>query len=225
MPCHGETSPSPQPIQWLQQPSKGAPYLWCHGKRRLPAWKGIVYPYLLWQSRIRILGECCTTRSSSANRQQKISLCIDEGIMGYTLMIRRKFGWTRIEVPIIGQGTWLTDSGGGIGRKDNSLAVKALQTSLELRMNHIDTVEIGQIFNLPPLGGSSGNTLQMYQKGDTNRNTIVSYSSPIQLTKDDCVRVIGISQPLFELRKLIVQNHLSQPKRLLMWTQHRKITA
>ena len=60
-------------------------------------------------------------------------------------MIRRKFGWTGVEVPIIGQGTWLIDSGsGGIGRRnsDNSLAVKTLQLGLELGMTHIDTAEM-----------------------------------------------------------------------------------
>jgi diketogulonate reductase-like aldo/keto reductase len=60
-------------------------------------------------------------------------------------MIRRKFGWTGVDVPIIGQGTWLIDSGGGgIGRRnnDNSLAVKSLQLGLELGMTHIDTAEM-----------------------------------------------------------------------------------
>jgi aryl-alcohol dehydrogenase-like predicted oxidoreductase len=60
------------------------------------------------------------------------------------LVFRRKFGWTGVDVPIMGQGTWLIDSeGGGIGRrKDNSLAVKTLQLGLELGMTHIDTAEM-----------------------------------------------------------------------------------
>lgn len=58
-------------------------------------------------------------------------------------MIRRKFGWTNVDVPIMGQGTWLIDSGSGIGRRsDNSLAVKTLQLGLELGMTHIDTAEM-----------------------------------------------------------------------------------
>ena len=58
-------------------------------------------------------------------------------------MIKRKFGWTNVDVPIIGQGTWLIDSS-GIGRRnsDNSLAVKTLQLGLELGMTHIDTAEM-----------------------------------------------------------------------------------
>ena len=61
-------------------------------------------------------------------------------------MIRRKFGWTGVEVPVIGQGTWLIEDsgGGGIGRhnSDNSLAVKTLQMGIELGMTHIDTAEM-----------------------------------------------------------------------------------
>ena len=60
-------------------------------------------------------------------------------------MIRRKFGWTGIKVPIIGQDTWLIEDsgGGGIGcRKDKSLAVKTLQLGLEMGMTYIDTAEM-----------------------------------------------------------------------------------
>lgn len=60
-------------------------------------------------------------------------------------MIRRKFGWTNVDVPIIGQGTWLIDSGGGgIGQRnsDNPLAVKSLKLGIELGMTHIDTAEM-----------------------------------------------------------------------------------
>jgi diketogulonate reductase-like aldo/keto reductase len=61
-------------------------------------------------------------------------------------MIKRKFGWTGVKVPIVGQGTWLIeDSGGrGIGRRndDNSLEVKSLRLGLELGMTHIDTAEM-----------------------------------------------------------------------------------
>ncbi|TVP40768.1 tetratricopeptide repeat protein [Candidatus Nitrosocosmicus arcticus] len=55
----------------------------------------------------------------------------------------------------------------------------------------------GKILSLfPPSSGTQG--LQMYQAGETNRNTIVIYTTPIQLSKDDCVRVTGISQPVTE---------------------------
>ena len=60
-------------------------------------------------------------------------------------MIRRKFGWTNVDVPIIGQGTWLIYSGGGgIGPRnsDNPLAVKSLQLGIELGMTNIDTAEM-----------------------------------------------------------------------------------
>ncbi len=52
-------------------------------------------------------------------------------------MIKRKFGWANVEVPIIGQGTWMIESGGGIGHRNNNnkqLAIKTVQTGLELGM-------------------------------------------------------------------------------------------
>lgn len=53
-------------------------------------------------------------------------------------MIKRKFGWTGIKVPVIGQGTWMIE-----GDSDNeSRAVKALRLGLKLGMTHIDTAEM-----------------------------------------------------------------------------------
>jgi hypothetical protein len=80
-------------------------------------------------------------------------------------MIRRKFGWTGVDVPIIGQGTWLIDSGGGgIGRRrnsDNSLAVKTLRLGLELGMTphrHRKCMETEEWkgWSVKPLQQSSG---------------------------------------------------------------------
>lgn len=53
-------------------------------------------------------------------------------------MINRKFGWTGVEVPIIGQGTWMID---GNSEKE-SRAIQTLRLGLELGMNHIDTAEM-----------------------------------------------------------------------------------
>ncbi len=53
---------------------------------------------------------------------------------------------------------------------------------------------------LPPSSGTLG--LQMYQAGDTNRNTIVVYATPMQLSKDDYVRVTGITQPVTEYQNI-----------------------
>lgn len=58
-------------------------------------------------------------------------------------MIKRKFGWTDIEVPIIGQGTWLIDNGKyGNYRDKYKLAIKALRLGIDLGMTHIDTAEM-----------------------------------------------------------------------------------
>ena len=51
-------------------------------------------------------------------------------------MIKRKFGWTNVDVSIIGQGTWL------IGNNSDNRAIKTLQAGLDLGMTHIDTAEM-----------------------------------------------------------------------------------
>lgn len=56
-------------------------------------------------------------------------------------MIKRKFGWTNVDVPIIGQGTWLIENGDG-SNSYGSLAIKTLQIGLDLGMTHIDTAEM-----------------------------------------------------------------------------------
>jgi len=47
-------------------------------------------------------------------------------------MTKRAFGWTGVNVPVIGQGTWNMDSGGA----------KALRAGIDLGMTHIDTAEM-----------------------------------------------------------------------------------
>jgi tetratricopeptide (TPR) repeat protein len=53
---------------------------------------------------------------------------------------------------------------------------------------------------LPPSSGTFG--LQMYHAGDTNRNTIVVYFTPLQFSKDECVRVIGVTKPVTEYQNM-----------------------
>ena len=60
-------------------------------------------------------------------------------------MIKRKFGWTDVEIPIIGQGTWLIEDGSGHLRRNNNnnqIAINTLRIGLELGMTHIDTAEM-----------------------------------------------------------------------------------
>jgi diketogulonate reductase-like aldo/keto reductase len=53
-------------------------------------------------------------------------------------MIKRKFGWTDVEVPIIGQGTWMIDG----DPETESRAIQTLRLGLDLGMSHIDTAEM-----------------------------------------------------------------------------------
>jgi hypothetical protein len=52
----------------------------------------------------------------------------------------------------------------------------------------------GKVLTFPESDIGGVYALQMYQGGDRDRNTIVVYTSPIQLSKDDCVRVVGTAQ-------------------------------
>jgi len=48
------------------------------------------------------------------------------------------FGWTRVEVPVIGQGTWMIE-----GKRDaEERAIEALREGLDLGMTHVDTAEM-----------------------------------------------------------------------------------
>jgi diketogulonate reductase-like aldo/keto reductase len=51
-------------------------------------------------------------------------------------MERRWFGTTRVEVPVIGQGTWYIDNA------DRRSAIAALRRGLDLGLTHIDTAEM-----------------------------------------------------------------------------------
>ncbi len=53
-------------------------------------------------------------------------------------MGRKAFGWTGVDVPVIGQGTWMIE-----GRQEaERQAVAALRVGLDLGMTHIDTAEM-----------------------------------------------------------------------------------
>jgi diketogulonate reductase-like aldo/keto reductase len=53
-------------------------------------------------------------------------------------LINRKFGWTGINVPAIGQGTWMIDG----NPESEHLAIKGLRLGLDLGLTHIDTAEM-----------------------------------------------------------------------------------
>jgi diketogulonate reductase-like aldo/keto reductase len=53
-------------------------------------------------------------------------------------MLKRKFGWSDIEVPVIGQGTWMIEG----SRNTELRAIETLRLGLDLGMTHIDTAEM-----------------------------------------------------------------------------------
>jgi diketogulonate reductase-like aldo/keto reductase len=54
-------------------------------------------------------------------------------------LLRRKFGWTGLDLPVIGMGTWMIE---GRSREAERRAVEALRLGLDLGVNHIDTAEM-----------------------------------------------------------------------------------
>lgn len=55
-------------------------------------------------------------------------------------MIKRKFGWTGCDVPLVGMGTWMIEGRGG--NSAHQQVVEALSLGLDLGMTHIDTAEM-----------------------------------------------------------------------------------
>jgi diketogulonate reductase-like aldo/keto reductase len=55
-------------------------------------------------------------------------------------LLRRKFGWTGLDVPMIGMGTWMIE--GRRSKDAERQAIEALLLGLHLGMKHIDTAEM-----------------------------------------------------------------------------------
>ncbi len=53
-------------------------------------------------------------------------------------MVTKAFGWTGVQVPVIGQGTWMIEG----NREAEKRAVATLRAGLDLGMTHIDTAEM-----------------------------------------------------------------------------------
>ena len=51
---------------------------------------------------------------------------------------KKKFGWANIEIPVLGQGTWMIEGDQLQERK----AIEALRLGIDLGLNHIDTAEM-----------------------------------------------------------------------------------
>jgi diketogulonate reductase-like aldo/keto reductase len=54
---------------------------------------------------------------------------------------KRKFGWTGVDVPVVGQGTWMIEETGRKGKREKD-AIEALRIGLDLGLTHIDTAEM-----------------------------------------------------------------------------------
>jgi diketogulonate reductase-like aldo/keto reductase len=54
------------------------------------------------------------------------------------MMTRRTFGWTGVQVPVIGQGTWMIEGSAEAERQ----SIEALRTGIDLGLTHIDTAEM-----------------------------------------------------------------------------------
>ncbi|AFU60218.1 aldo/keto reductase [Candidatus Nitrososphaera gargensis Ga9.2] len=69
--------------------------------------------------------------------------CTDKAIMSSSTITvpKRKFGWTGVEVPVVGQGTWMIE-GNTAPVASRRHAVEALRLGLDLGLTHIDTAEM-----------------------------------------------------------------------------------
>ena len=55
-------------------------------------------------------------------------------------MLKRKFGWTGADVPLVGMGTWMIEGAGCDANRRQ--VIEALHLGLDLGMTHIDTAEM-----------------------------------------------------------------------------------
>lgn len=55
-------------------------------------------------------------------------------------LLSGKFGWTGLDVPVIGMGTWMIE--GGRSKDAERKAIESLRLGLQLGMKHIDTAEM-----------------------------------------------------------------------------------
>ena len=55
-----------------------------------------------------------------------------------SIVTKRTFGWTGVEVPVVGQGTWMIEG----SRAGERRAVEALRAGIDLGLTHIDTAEM-----------------------------------------------------------------------------------
>jgi diketogulonate reductase-like aldo/keto reductase len=53
-------------------------------------------------------------------------------------MTQRPFGWTGVQIPVIGQGTWMIEGSADAERR----AIDALRAGIDLGLTHIDTAEM-----------------------------------------------------------------------------------
>jgi diketogulonate reductase-like aldo/keto reductase len=55
-------------------------------------------------------------------------------------VLKRKFGWTGADVPLVGMGTWMIEGGGRDANRRQ--VIEALHLGLDLGLTHIDTAEM-----------------------------------------------------------------------------------
>src|SRR4029077_4151549 len=65
-------------------------------------------------------------------------LSVHPAIMSGDIMTSRPFGWTGVQVPVIGQGTWMIEGSAEAERR----SIQALRAGMDLGLTHIDSAEM-----------------------------------------------------------------------------------
>ena len=83
-------------------------------------------------------GVCAQSAAANSDAATARTIIRDMPLLWQVMINKRSFGWTGVQVPVIGQGTWEIEGSADAERR----AAEALNSGIDLGLTHIDTAEM-----------------------------------------------------------------------------------